>query len=63
MDFNALFKKAVEVGASDIHLQAGRRAVFRLHGSLVRVGAEWRGARAIDSPLGAKKQEDAARTG
>jgi twitching motility protein PilT len=39
MDFKALFKKALEVGASDIHLQGGRKAIFRLNGGLVRVGA------------------------
>ena len=38
MDFKALFKKAVDVGASDIHLHGGRRAVLRVHGKLVRVG-------------------------
>src|SRR2546423_9773626 len=38
-DFKALFKKAVESGASDIHLHAGRRPVLRLHGGLVRVGS------------------------
>jgi twitching motility protein PilT len=37
-DFRALFKHAVEAGASDIHLHAGRRPVVRLHGGLVRVG-------------------------
>jgi twitching motility protein PilT len=39
MDFRALFKKAVDAGASDIHLHGGRKAVVRLHGSLVRVGS------------------------
>src|SRR5881394_50872 len=38
MDFKSIFKKAVEAGASDIHLQGGRPAVMRLHGNLVRVG-------------------------
>ena len=38
MDFHALFKKAVDVGASDIHLQGGRRAVLRIHGTLQRIG-------------------------
>jgi twitching motility protein PilT len=38
MDFRSLFKKAVDAGASDIHLHGGRTAVLRLHGSLVRVG-------------------------
>ena len=33
-----LFKKAIEAGASDIHLQGGRKVVFRVHGSFVRVG-------------------------
>src|SRR5688500_16123454 len=36
MDFNSLFRKAVESGASDIHLQGGRRPIVRLHGALVR---------------------------
>jgi twitching motility protein PilT len=40
MDFKSLFKKAVEAGASDIHLQGGRPAVMRLHGNLVRVGED-----------------------
>jgi twitching motility protein PilT len=35
MDFPALFKKAVDSGASDIHLRAGRSAALRIHGSLV----------------------------
>src|SRR5262249_32884191 len=39
MDFKALFNKAIASGASDIHLQAGRRPVLRVHGSLVRVGS------------------------
>jgi twitching motility protein PilT len=39
MDFEALFKKAVESGASDVHLQGDRKAILRLHGSLVRVNA------------------------
>jgi twitching motility protein PilT len=38
VDFKALFAQAVGAGASDIHLQAGRKAVLRVHGSLVRVG-------------------------
>src|SRR5688572_13473931 len=38
MDFKSLFRKAVETGASDIHLHAGREPVVRLHGRLVRVG-------------------------
>jgi twitching motility protein PilT len=38
MDFKALFKKAVDSGASDIHLHGGRTPVVRVHGSLVRVG-------------------------
>jgi twitching motility protein PilT len=42
MDFKALFKKAVADGASDIHLHGGRTPIFRVHGSLVRIG---------DSPL------------
>ena len=37
MDFAALFKKAFEVGASDIHIRAGRNAALRLHGDLVPV--------------------------
>jgi twitching motility protein PilT len=37
MDFRALFRQAVEDGASDIHLQGGRKPTVRLHGSLVRV--------------------------
>jgi twitching motility protein PilT len=37
-DFKALFKKATESAASDIHLHAGRRPVLRVHGSLVRAG-------------------------
>jgi twitching motility protein PilT len=39
MDFKALFKKAVDSGASDIHLQGGRKPMVRIHGSLVRVDA------------------------
>jgi twitching motility protein PilT len=39
MDFEALFKKAAESGASDVHLQGGRKAILRLHGSLVRINA------------------------
>src|SRR6187401_965235 len=38
MDFAALFKKAFELGASDIHIRAGRNAALRLHGDLVPVG-------------------------
>jgi twitching motility protein PilT len=38
MDFKALFKKAVDNGASDIHLHGGRRPVLRVHGTLVRAG-------------------------
>ena len=38
MDFRALFKKAVEAGASDIHLHGGRKPVLRVHGALVRIG-------------------------
>ncbi len=37
-DFNALFRQAVNSGASDIHLQGGRQPIVRLHGNLVRVG-------------------------
>jgi twitching motility protein PilT len=37
-DFKALFKKAVDSGASDIHLHAGRKPILRVHGSLTRVG-------------------------
>jgi len=37
MDFAALFKKAFEVGASDVHIRAGRNAALRLHGELVPV--------------------------
>jgi twitching motility protein PilT len=36
MDFDALFKKAIEVGASDIHLVGGRKPIMRVHGELVR---------------------------
>src|SRR5687768_1997812 len=36
-DFAALFKTAVESGASDNHLQGGRQPIVRRHGSLVRV--------------------------
>src|SRR5439155_1096652 len=39
VDFKALFTQAIGAGASDIHLQAGRKAVLRVHGSLVRVGS------------------------
>src|SRR5262245_35598302 len=39
LDFRALFKKAIEAGASDIHLHGGRRAVLRVNGSLVRVSS------------------------
>jgi twitching motility protein PilT len=35
MDFAALFKKAVDSGASDIHLRAGRPAALRIQGTLV----------------------------
>jgi len=35
MNFPALFQKAFEVGASDVHLRAGRPAVFRVGGALV----------------------------
>jgi len=37
MDYSALFKKAVESGASDVHLQGGRAPIVRLHGALVRM--------------------------
>src|SRR5687768_1848602 len=37
MDFPALFKQAVETGASDIHLRAGRTPSFRVHGELVSI--------------------------
>src|SRR5437763_10856686 len=40
MDFKSIFKKAVEAGASDIHLHGGRNPVMRLHGNLVRVGED-----------------------
>jgi twitching motility protein PilT len=36
MDFDALFKKAIEVGASDIHLVGGRKPIMRVHGTLIR---------------------------
>jgi twitching motility protein PilT len=38
MDYRALFKNAVEAGASDIHLQGGRKPALRVNGALVRVG-------------------------
>jgi twitching motility protein PilT len=38
-DFKALFKQAVDSGASDIHLQGGRKPIVRLHGGLVRFDA------------------------
>ena len=38
IDFKALFRKAVEDGASDIHLHGGRPPVVRVNGSLVRLG-------------------------
>src|SRR5690349_6477002 len=37
MDFAGLFKRAFEVGASDVHLRAGRAAQMRVGGSLVKV--------------------------
>ena len=37
MNFAALFKKAFEVGASDIHLRAGRSAALRVGGAMVAV--------------------------
>jgi twitching motility protein PilT len=37
-DFKALFKRAVDSGASDIHLHAGRKPVVRINGALVRMG-------------------------
>jgi twitching motility protein PilT len=37
MDFAGLFKKAFEVGASDVHLRAGRAAQLRVGGRLVTV--------------------------
>jgi twitching motility protein PilT len=37
MNFPALFKKGFEVGASDIHLRAGRTAVMRVGGAMVPV--------------------------
>jgi twitching motility protein PilT len=40
MDFNSLFRQAVESGASDVHLQAGRSPVVRRHGELVRIEGE-----------------------
>lgn len=40
MDFSALFRKAFEVGASDVHLRAGRTPVLRVQGSMVEVGNE-----------------------
>src|SRR3954470_17722542 len=36
IDFKSLFRKAVESGASDIHLHGGRTPVIRVNGSLVR---------------------------
>jgi twitching motility protein PilT len=39
MDFKSLFTKAVNDGASDIHLQAGRKPMVRLHGTLTRIDA------------------------
>jgi twitching motility protein PilT len=38
IDFKTLFRKAVESGASDIHLHGGRTPVVRVNGSLVRIG-------------------------
>jgi twitching motility protein PilT len=38
MDFSALFRRAFESGASDIHLRAGRPAKLRVHGELVSAG-------------------------
>src|ERR1700722_12632055 len=37
MDFKSLFKKAVDIGASDVHLLGGRKPMLRVHGSLTRV--------------------------
>jgi twitching motility protein PilT len=37
-DFKALLKQAVDSGASDIHLHGGRVPVFRVNGSLARIG-------------------------
>jgi twitching motility protein PilT len=37
MNFSALFKKAFEVGASDIHLRAGRTPVLRVGGAMINV--------------------------
>jgi len=37
MNFAALFKKAFEVGASDIHLRAGRTPVLRVSGAMINV--------------------------
>ena len=38
MDFTALFQKAFELNASDIHLRSGRPPSFRIHGELIQVG-------------------------
>ncbi len=38
MDFAALFKQAVDSGASDIHLRSGRGAAVRVNGELVSIG-------------------------
>jgi twitching motility protein PilT len=37
MDFQSLLKKALDIGASDVHLLGGRKPMLRVHGSLVRV--------------------------
>lgn len=51
MDFTALFQKAFELGASDIHLRSGRPPSFRIHGELVQVGEEALGQEAFLAQL------------
>ncbi len=52
IDFKALFKHAIDVGASDVHLQGGHVPILRVHGGLVRVGEEVVTSQALHEQIG-----------
>src|SRR5947209_17703735 len=52
IDFKALFKRAIDAGASDVHLQGGRVPTLRVHGDLVRTGLEAVGSEELKQQIG-----------
>ncbi|MBZ0252623.1 MAG: type IV pili twitching motility protein PilT, partial [Candidatus Methylomirabilis sp.] len=42
MHFNEILWKAVELGASDVHVRVGLPPIFRLHGQLYPMQTEFR---------------------